>query len=657
LKSLRKSLPSPPAAPEPSLGRAAAPAQLGSSARQQTQRQTIAATFGPMQMARGALEVPIDLSAVPEPFRPMAQALARAVRDGVLTLSAAQGVALVRLLVTLVQELANPPAPNLAPVANAPMMLSTAISRILGTVATPFLGGVDVELPADFFVRHPLDVTGLDGGGAPQGAAPQGQGPQASAQSGAPALEGGSGLPDLASFLEGLRRGEVPAFDFSRLQAWMQAPAPRPKATLALPAPQRDDDPHQLVLAQPPALRQLMHHLWLYPNIRPETAWLYFQLGFNLPATQALVPLLAAHPGMAVAQAMVWALQSPAGTLPATLALVPTLAANPMNQAQVQKAMQVYTASGGQLPNVVTWINRGMKVVLPAVPPVPGRALAGYAAVGGGAHPPLHPLGADAAVWVAYSQGRAKLDTAKQAAVANAAAHNHNTWLLIQPDVTTALKTFATHAQSRDLLVKTDLNDNRAALVSLAHAADHYSTVPKRARLASLDQFNTPKHNGTVGVLWNAWSGVRTKATGVAKFDYLYDAVGAVEWNANPGVHGQPDATRNPLMLKAGLGAMQAAVLNGLVQNLGTMRAKFNRGPHATNPTGQPGPGGKEYNAVANIAPGGAGWHNNAKQVAPAGVKRFIAHPSGKWFYVPNHYIGPKGWAGPAAYRLIIDAT
>lgn len=178
---------------------------------------------------------------LPEALRPLVQALLAAIRDGHLVISAAQRDALLRLLHSVIEELRGPALVGSGHELNgldgrALLPLSRVISFVLQTDVTPFLGGVDILLEPRFFQRHPLDVTGLDLGGAARPHSPPGR-----------AVESGA------------------------------APA------------------HVFGPPLPPGVRQWITHLVLYPHALREVQWTYEAVQFDAPSAALLVPMIVGH--------------------------------------------------------------------------------------------------------------------------------------------------------------------------------------------------------------------------------------------------------------------------------------------------------------------------------------------------------------------------
>lgn len=601
------------------------------------------------------------LGRIPEALRPIVQVILAAVMEGRLRVTPAQRDALLRLLAAVVSEINNPipaigngvqgagraiqVAQGGAPDATAGMIrLSPVVGAILQADAAAFFGGSEIFLPSNFFLRHPLDVTGL-GGVFAQGGGAQGQ------QGGLPRIGGraaGGNAPtiDIRVLRDMLRRaGNPPDIDIRTLMAMLRqgrfdlgnlagldlravlsARRMAPGRLLALPGPAAPGNALALprTLSQPPEILQFLRDLQRYPNARQVVAWTYHAVKFNMAAADDLVPVLIAVPGI--------------------------------TQADVNRAATIFRCSKGRLEHVRRWIVAGRRpqkaAMLPHVSPTAG-------AVGGpaGPYPALHPLGVDGAEWVAYRSSHTALDIARRDMEAAIAANNRRVRDAIDADITQGFLDYTATARQREILTGADVQPKRAVLENLVHYAGHYGSVAKQARLAQLDLLNTNRHANSVGRLWNNWHNARLTPQGKAKFDEMYQAIVTINWNRNPGLHNQPDATRNPTISKYTLGAVQQAVLDGVKNNLGNMRANLDRGPHNTNPTGHGGGTGREYNAaaVSAHAVGTAKWYANAVQPNPVGAKRFIQH-TGKWCYSPAHYMGPQGWAGPAAYQLIIDA-
>lgn len=529
------------------------------------------------QGSQGAGMFP-PLESIPEALRPFVIAIIAAMIEGRIQVSAAQGAALLHLLNDIIEELnggmnALPQGNELADPGQGQLPsipLSAVIGVLLQTDGAALFGGKELFLPGDFFIRHPLDITGL----------------------------GNSfGQRDRAA-------GPGDAAPANALGAPPPPPVPPPAPVLAVAK--------QLALIQA-------------ANPGAKVGSIYNLTLFNLKATATLAPVL-------VKVVDLGKLGYGVDIYRRTHAIAPVTA---------------WVKAGANLPPapLAPLVKAAAKLIGPAGPPVP--------------YPPLHPLGADVKEWDVYRNSKAGLVATRLVMEANVAANNAGVRNTIDPDITQALQDYATDAYNRDLLTKADIQPRKQILDNLAHYANYYSTVAKRLSLVQLDSFNIAVHAQSVQLLWNNWRNNWNKAKGTTKFDELYATMPTVEWNAAPGIG--PGATKNPTLSKYALADMQRAVLDGIKNNIGGMPGRFDRGKHNTNPTtGLGGGNGTEYNAVGDIAPGGfppvvKGWHKMVDQPVLAGVKRFIKF-KGKWFYVPKHYLGAKGFAAAAAYTLIIDA-
>lgn len=233
------------------------------------------------------------------------QPLIAAIQAGLLTVTEEQ----LRPLLTLLQNIINDPefggepgeAREVHPGAMMPahmVPLSQILQRVLGVNVNQFLQGNDLYIEQEWLNRHPIVLTGT-GSGAPQPGSGQGQ-----AVSGLPALGDGSvnqnQPPNLDEFFRNLLRNPRAPFEFDlanfaslNLGGLRPTGNLAPQRMLALPPPQRDEDPAVRLDSLPP---EVADYLQMYEeNIQLACAVL-LAVGFNTGRAHAYLPFFIQNP-------------------------------------------------------------------------------------------------------------------------------------------------------------------------------------------------------------------------------------------------------------------------------------------------------------------------------------------------------------------------